>query len=99
MNELDAHGSSALMYASYRGHTETVRLLLNYGADVNKQRTTDGYTALMFASRGHTETVHLLLSHDATVNTKTSMVPLHSWLQLFLVSPKLSIFSSTMEPM
>jgi len=46
--------------ASWNGHTEIVKLLLEAKADVNLQNTS-GRTALIWASReGHTEIVKLL---------------------------------------
>ncbi len=44
-----------LMIASQRGHTETARILLNYGADVDMQDR-KGWSSLMMASQnGHFE--------------------------------------------
>ena len=54
-----------LIYASYGGNTEIVRLLLDNGADPNI-RNDYGMTALIAASsRGHNEIVKLLLERDA----------------------------------
>ena len=71
-------GLTALISASYEGHTEIVKLLLAAGADVNLQTTTKttdrgwhgpGMTALMYASRtGRTEIVRLLLEAGANIN-------------------------------
>jgi len=61
---------TALMAASFNGHTEVVSLLLKAGADVNAKNN-DGETALMLASAfGHTEIVSLLLKAEADVNAK-----------------------------
>ena len=54
-----------LIDASSNGHTETVKVLLEHGADVHSSR--DG--ALKWSShRGHTETVKVLLEHGADVH-------------------------------
>lgn len=56
------HGQTALMLAVSHGRLDTVRLLLEAGADVNIQDE-DGSTALMCAAEhGHLEIVKLLLS-------------------------------------
>ena len=63
-------GITALMYASFCGHTEVARVLIQSGADVNAINI-DGRTALIFASiEGHTDTVELLLQSGADSNTK-----------------------------
>ena len=55
--------------AALKGHTETVKLLLENKADVNACRTDDGATPLYIAAhKGHTETVKLLLENKADVN-------------------------------
>lgn len=54
-------GMTALMYASWRGHTEIVERLINSGADVNAVSDT-GATALFYASyEGHEDIIGLLL--------------------------------------
>jgi predicted LPLAT superfamily acyltransferase len=56
--------------ASMWGHTQTVAMLLENGADVNAKNN-DGKTVLMLASwYGHTETVAMLLEKGADVNAK-----------------------------
>jgi uncharacterized protein len=60
------YGETALEIASRRGHTKTVRMLLDAGADVN-----EGSWALYFAScGGHEEVVHALIEGGAAVNQK-----------------------------
>ena len=59
-----------LWEASAKGHTDTVKALLEQGADVNA-KDNDGFTALMFAARdGQTDTVPALLAKGADVNAK-----------------------------
>ena len=59
-------GWTALMHASYEGHTEVVKLLLGAGADVSLQNE-KGKTALYYARiQGHTEVARLLKEAGAT---------------------------------
>lgn len=59
-----------LMLAALEGRTETVKILLSKGADVNA-KDDEGRTALMFAAINlHSETVKALLEHGAEVNTR-----------------------------
>ena len=60
----------ALVEETRKGHTETVKLLLDKEADVN-MNTDNGDTALIEASdKGHIEIVKLLLDKEADVNAK-----------------------------
>ena len=60
------------MIASQNGHTETVALLLQNGAQIDMQDN-NGWFSLMFASRnGHTETVALLLQNGADGHVKNN---------------------------
>ena len=62
--------AEGLITASEYGHINTVRRLLEEGADVNV-KDDRGSTALMYASEeGHVETVKLLLEKGADVNAK-----------------------------
>jgi chitin synthase len=61
----DHTGKTALLLASFQGHSETVKLLLDFRASIN---LTDihGWTSLMMASfSGHSEVVDLLLQARA----------------------------------
>ncbi|TFK26017.1 ankyrin [Coprinopsis marcescibilis] len=66
VNVVDAAGRTALLEASERGHTRTVRLLLNFATWGKGHRRNaadvEGTTALMMASCGATEVVEALLS-------------------------------------
>merc|ERR1719204_2579878 len=61
------------MTASYSGKfLDIVRLLLEYGAEVDMQTRHGGMTALMKASsEGHTAIVRELLDNDADVNLES----------------------------
>lgn len=60
-------GWTALMFASYLGHTEIVTMLLDYGVDLGLQ-TVQGYTALSLAKdAGKGEVVQLLEERLALV--------------------------------
>jgi len=48
----DNHGVSALMYAAMEGHTAAVQRLIEHGADMELQASSQRYTALMYAVRG-----------------------------------------------
>ena len=58
---LDASGQrDSLIRAAGRGHIDTVKALLEAGADLNA-KDKEGKTALMYAKeKNHTEIVHLL---------------------------------------
>lgn len=56
---------SPLMLAALGGHLETVKALIERGADVNKP----GWAALHYAAtRGHLEVMRLLLEHNAYID-------------------------------
>ena len=66
------HGHTALMRAALDGNTETVRELIQQGADIN-QRDHNGRTALMFAVMNmHYETMKVLLEDGADVQTRST---------------------------
>lgn len=72
MNGRDIDGHNSLMMAAKEGHTDTVQILLDHGADLN---ATDNFwiTALMYATTNdRLETTRFLVDHKADVNTKSN---------------------------
>lgn len=66
--ENGADGQTALIWASWYGHTETVEMILMKGVDVNA-KDRKGRTALILASEsGHALVVEKLLENGADVN-------------------------------
>jgi ankyrin repeat protein len=62
---------SHLMLAARDGKTDTVKALIEAGADVNA-KDRQGKTALVVASeKGHLDSVKILLDNGADVNAKT----------------------------
>lgn len=71
LNYRDENGRTVLIYASLRGYTECVELLLRAGANPNIPEKY-GWTALMYVSlRGYTECLQLLLQYKANPNLQT----------------------------
>ena len=65
VNEKDADGRTALMYASFEGYNPVVKTLLSHNANVNSLDI-NGRSALMFAASGpFPETVKILLENGA----------------------------------
>src|SRR6266498_3671664 len=74
MSESAKHegGHTDLMRAALEGKTETVKALLESGADVNA-KDDEGRTALMFAvTNMQTDSVKALLEHGADVNVRAN---------------------------
>jgi ankyrin repeat protein len=71
VHDRDSYGNTPLHWAANWGFLEGVRLLLEYGADINAQNT-DGETPLHRALRGsrkeQAETLEFLLEHGADPN-------------------------------
>ena len=81
VNYTDNHGRSPLHIAERHPSIDLIRLLLNYGANIDASDTWRGETALHDASsKGHITVVKLLLEHGANVNarSKSRWTPLHS---------------------
>ena len=69
----DISSVSAMHVAAFNGHTEFVRLLLEYGFNVDS-RHWYGFTPLMLAaSRGHLEIVRLLLQAGKSFTLMNSL--------------------------
>ncbi|KAI0142035.1 ankyrin repeat-containing domain protein, partial [Pestalotiopsis sp. NC0098] len=75
------HGSTALHDASSRGHTEIVRILLDYGAAANViVDVPRGVSKFVIENRalhaasfeGHTEIIRILLDHGAEIHALDS---------------------------
>jgi len=65
------YGGTPLLYASERGHTMVVRLLLDEGVDVHAT-SREGYTALHKAcGHGHADIAAMLIDGRADVNAQT----------------------------
>jgi ankyrin repeat protein len=68
INKADSSGYTPLMRAAWSGKTETVRVLIDNGADINA-RDKDGYTPLLWAaSYGYLDIAKLLIDKGADVN-------------------------------
>ena len=66
----DKYGNTALMRASFWGHKEVVKILLENGADI-EAKDESGITVLMQASlQGHEEVVKILLKKGADIEAK-----------------------------
>ena len=61
---------SALMRASFRGHNKIIKLLLEYGADINAVDEEGGSPLLYAIQYKHPETVSLLVKNGANVNQR-----------------------------
>ena len=74
-----SYGNTALMEAASRGHTDTVRTLLEKGGEVDATDNA-GRTALMEAAfEGYTETARVLLDRGANINAHDK----EGWTPLF----------------
>ncbi len=68
--------SDALEVAIESGHTETARMLIQHGADVNDNKEGVTITPLMRAvDRGHLDTARMLIRHGANVNDRSICGP------------------------
>jgi len=71
VNNTDANGFTALMYAASYGHYNIIKSLLEYNADSNLKELSAGRTALMMAaSNGHTRCIEMLVQGKADIRLK-----------------------------
>jgi ankyrin repeat protein len=72
VNAPDADGNVPIIYASCFGHLETVKILLENGAEVDKKDSAS-WSSLMWAiTNRHKEIAKYLLDHGASQEVKTS---------------------------
>ena len=65
-------GHTALLYASTEGNTETVKALIEGGADIDVKDVALDFTPLIYASmNGHTDIVKALIDAGADINVKS----------------------------
>lgn len=62
-------GTTVLMYAAGFGHTDVVRLLLDYGAEPNRQDVRGGTALMLAAFNGERDVVALLAERGAKLDT------------------------------
>ena len=72
IDSMDNDGVTALMFASEKGHVNSIELLISKGSDVNIKNFYDDRTALIFASeKGHVNAMKLLISKGSDINAKS----------------------------
>ena len=64
----DNYGVDCLHFSSLEGHAEVIRLLLEYGADVDSQDDQGRTSLLMACQQGKADCVNVLLDCGADVN-------------------------------
>jgi hypothetical protein len=69
VNTTDSLGRSPLFLAAGNGHDETTKLLLDKGADINKQCEWYGNALYVTSAEDHHKVVKMLLEAGAEVNT------------------------------
>ena len=75
-NARDKDGSTPLHCASWKGHAEVVKALLDAGADINAKSQNDHYgdTALHAAAHGNQkDVVKVLIERGANLNSKNKI--------------------------
>lgn len=81
IDQVGAHGMTALMIAASKGHRDCVRLLVDHGAAINKQHKFAGTTPLhMAAEMQQAEVVRELCGRGADISavTSTGSTPIHT---------------------
>ncbi|NCN05316.1 MAG: ankyrin repeat domain-containing protein [Spirochaetales bacterium] len=72
VDSVDPQGTPILVLSTRAGFDEIVKILLEYGANVNLPSTDRGNTVLMEAAlRGNTELIKIFLSRGAEINTQS----------------------------
>jgi hypothetical protein len=70
VNFLDDTGWTALLYASFKGHTEIARFLVKAGANLTAKAAKDGWTPLCCAcKRGNMELIRFFLENGADIES------------------------------
>ena len=62
-----------MIVASERGHEDVVKLLCEYGADVNASLYDDVTPTFLAAQNGNINILKILLKHNADVNIKRAV--------------------------
>jgi ankyrin repeat protein len=78
-NVRDAFGGTALHDAIFQNNLEVIKLLLDYGFDINATVPSNGYTALHYCVwTGNLPALQLLLAYqaDRTIKSKDGLTPL-----------------------
>jgi len=74
INQMDRGGYTPLAYAAQNGCVDTVKLLLEAGANVDAAEAYLGWTPLLRAAQGrHADVVRALLERGAAVNVRVAM--------------------------
>lgn len=68
IEDVDAHGYQAVMWAAHSGDAECLRILIEKQADVNCSSETGATPLMMAAAEGHRDSVRLLLDAEADFN-------------------------------
>ena len=61
---------NALMLAAKRGHSECLKILLEYGSPVNDQNHNDETALIKAAQNGHMKCLQLLIDYSASINVQ-----------------------------
>jgi Ankyrin repeats (3 copies) len=82
LNSRDDEDNSPLALAAQAGRTEAVKLMLDYGADIDAENIY-GWTPLMLATyEGHTDIVSILVERDANLKLEDAYHPGKTALQI-----------------
>ena len=74
LNRVGENGDSAIHLAAFGGHPGAVSLLIQYRADINVRRSSDGTTPLFAAAaQGHFSTVDTLIRAGASLSTASTV--------------------------